>query len=78
MNVALAATSGSRLDNSEAVGKIYTRKDGYMEYIVNSMKEMEIIINHFNNYPLITPQGKNYLIINYLNQDLVGSAYKKK
>ena len=44
------------------VGKIYTRKDGYIEYIVNSMKEMEIIINHFNNYPLITQKLSDYKI----------------
>lgn len=44
------------------VGKIYTRKDGYIEYIVNSMKEMEIIINHFNNYPLISQKLSDYKI----------------
>ena len=44
------------------VGKISTRKDGYIEYIVNSMKEMEIIINHFNNYPLITQKLSDYKI----------------
>lgn len=42
------------------VGKIYTRKDGYIEYIVNSKKEMEIIINHFNNYPLIRQKLSDY------------------
>lgn len=43
-----------RIWNFFNVGKIYIRKDGYIEYIVNSMKDMEVIINHFNNYPLIT------------------------
>ena len=44
------------------VGKIYIRKDGYVEYIVNSMKDMEIIVNHFNNYPLITQKLSDYKI----------------
>ena len=44
------------------VGKIYIRKDGYIEYIVNSVKYMEVIINHFNNYPLITPKLSDYKI----------------
>ena len=42
------------------VGKIYTRKDGYVEYIVNSMKGMEVIIAHFNHYPLISAERKKY------------------
>ena len=44
------------------VGKIYIRKDGYIEYIVNSMKDIEVIINHFNNYTLITQKLSDYKI----------------
>ena len=44
------------------VGKIYIRKDGYIEYIVNSVKDMEVIINHFNNYPLIIPKLSDFKI----------------
>lgn len=51
-----------RIWNFINVGKIYTRKDGYIEYIVNSMKDMEVIINHFNNYPLITQKLYDYKI----------------
>jgi hypothetical protein len=51
-----------RIWNFFNVGKIYTRKDGYIEYIVNSMKDMEVIINHFNNYPLITQKLSDYKI----------------
>jgi hypothetical protein len=51
-----------RILNFFNVGKIYTRKDGYIEYIVNSMKDMEVIINHFNNYPLITQKFSDYKI----------------
>lgn len=51
-----------RIFNFFNVGKIYTRKDGYIEYIVNSMKDMEIIKNHFDNYPLITQKLSDYKI----------------
>jgi hypothetical protein len=54
------------------VGKIYIRKDGYIEYIVNSMKDLEVIINHFNHYPLITQKLSDYkifvLVFEYLKQ----------
>jgi hypothetical protein len=36
------------------VGNITTRKDGYIEYIVSSKKDLEVVINHFDSYPLIT------------------------
>ena len=51
-----------RIKNFFKVGKIYIRKDGYIEYIVNSVKDMEVIINHFNNYPLITTKLSDYKI----------------
>jgi hypothetical protein len=49
-----------RIFNFFYVGQIYIRKDGYIEYIVNSMKDIEVIINHFNNYPLITQKLSDY------------------
>lgn len=36
------------------VGTITVRTDGYIQYRVSSLKELELIINHFDNYPLIT------------------------
>jgi len=51
-----------RILNFFNVGKIYTRKDGYIEYIVNPMKDMQVIINHFNNYPLISQKFSDYKI----------------
>ncbi len=51
-----------RILNFFNVGKVYTRKDGYVEYIVNSMKDMEVIIDHFNNYPLISQKFSDYKI----------------
>jgi hypothetical protein len=35
-------------------GKITVRKDGYIEFIVTFIKHLEVIINHFEKYPLIT------------------------
>src|SRR5689334_23918200 len=55
--LACALRSAQKLCNFFNVGKIYIRKDGYVDYIVNSMKDIEVIIDHFNNYPLITAQA---------------------
>jgi hypothetical protein len=44
------------------LGKIYIRKDGYIEYVVNSIKDIQVIIHHFNNYPLITQKLSDYKI----------------
>jgi len=55
------------------VGKIYIRKDGYIDYIVNSIKDIEVIIDHFNNYPLITQKLSDYKIFK-----LVFKYIKKK
>ena len=41
-------------------GAIYTRKDGYVDYVVTSKKDLEIIVNHFDNYPLITQKFSDY------------------
>jgi hypothetical protein len=51
-----------KISNFFNVGKIYIRKDGYIEYIVNSIKDIEVIIDHFNNYPLITQKLYDYKI----------------
>jgi len=51
-----------KISNFFNVGKIYIRKDGYIEYIVNSIKDIEVIIDHFNNYPLITQKLSDYKI----------------
>jgi multisubunit Na+/H+ antiporter MnhF subunit len=36
------------------IGNITTRKDGYIEFIVSSKKDIEVLIKHFDTYPLIT------------------------
>lgn len=50
------------------VGNITLGKE-LCQYRVTSIKDLEIIINHFENYPLITLllRKKNGLIISYLN-----------
>lgn len=42
------------------VGNIYTRKEGHVEYVVSSLKDIEVIINHFDSYPLITHKWSDY------------------
>jgi len=42
------------------VGNITIRKNGYVEYIVSSKKDIEVIINHFDSYPLITQKWSDY------------------
>jgi hypothetical protein len=60
------------ISNFFNVGKVYLRKDGYVDYIVNSMKDIEVIINHFNNYPLITQKLSDYklfkLVFEYIKK----------
>ena len=69
--------------NVVACLKIYTRKDGYIEYIVNSMKEMEIIkartksAHHFNNYPLISQKLSDYKIFKLVGVPLKLIKQKK-
>lgn len=41
-------------------GNIIIRKDGYIEYLVFSIKDLEVIINHFEKYPLITQKWSDY------------------
>ena len=41
-------------------GAIYARKDGYVDYVVTSKKDLEIIVNHFDNYFLITQKFSDY------------------
>jgi hypothetical protein len=44
------------------VGKI--RKNGInsVQYIVESIQELQLIVNHFDNYPLVTEKASDYLI----------------
>jgi len=42
------------------IGNIIIRKDGYVEFIVSSKKDLEILINHFESYPLLTQKWSDY------------------
>ena len=44
------------------VGNIYTRKDDTCVYLVQSIKDLAIIIGHFDKYPLITQKQADYLL----------------
>jgi hypothetical protein len=49
--------------NSFGVGKIYKRGISGIHYKVQSVEELEVIINHFDSYPLITQKYADYLLL---------------
>jgi hypothetical protein len=38
------------------------KKDNYIEYLVNSVKDLEVIINHFDKFPLVTKKKADYIL----------------
>lgn len=42
------------------IGNITIRKDSYVEFIVSSKKDIEILIKHFDSYPLLTQKWSDY------------------
>jgi len=44
------------------VGKIRTNGINSVQYVVESIQELQVIVNHFNNYPLVTAKASDYLI----------------
>jgi hypothetical protein len=44
------------------VGNITYRKDGYVEFIVSSIKDIKVLIDHFDSYPLLTQKWADYQI----------------
>jgi hypothetical protein len=42
------------------IGNITIRKDSYVEFIVSSKKDIEILIKHFESYPLLTQKWSDY------------------
>lgn len=52
------------------VGGIYKQGPESIKYVVGSRNDLEVIINHFDNYPLITLllRKKNLQIFYYLNK----------
>jgi NADH:ubiquinone oxidoreductase subunit 2 (subunit N) len=43
-------------------GTIYIIKEGYIDYIVSSIKDLEVFINHFEKYPLISQKLSDYVL----------------
>ena len=48
--------------NTLMVGKIRTNGINSVQYVVESIQELQVIVNHFNNYPLVTAKASDYLI----------------
>jgi hypothetical protein len=44
------------------VGKIITNGKNSVQYVVESVKELQIIVDHFNKYPLVTEKASDFLI----------------
>ena len=44
------------------VGNIYSRKNGTCVYLIQSIKDLAVIINHFDKYSLITKKQADYLL----------------
>ena len=44
------------------VGNVFSRKDDICVYLVQSVKDLAVIINHFDKYPLITKKQADYLL----------------
>lgn len=54
------------------VGKIYKHGENSLQYRVSSLKDLKVIIEHFDKYPLITQKKADYLlfkeVVNLLKQ----------
>lgn len=49
------------IKNFFGVGEFYTKTSDSVIYTVKSMKDLTVIINHFDKYPLITEKGADYI-----------------
>jgi hypothetical protein len=50
------------IQNTLKVGKIRKSELNSVQYVVESVKELQVIIDHFDKYPLITEKVNDYLI----------------
>ena len=44
------------------VGKIRKSGENCVQYVVESIKELVVIVNHFDNYPLVTAKVSDFLL----------------
>jgi len=50
------------IQNTFGVGKIYKQGPEAIQYIVGSIKDFTVIVNHLNNYSLITKKSGDFLL----------------
>jgi len=44
------------------IGKIRKSGENSVQYVVESFKELQVIVNHFDNYPLVTAKVSDFLL----------------
>ena len=79
--VALACSEGSIHKKDKAIleqmvnylgaGKISVLAENSTLFRVESIKDLEVVINHFDKYPLLSHAIKNLRIISFLNMHLI-------
>jgi hypothetical protein len=52
----------NRIAKFFGVGKVYTDGARSIQYVVQTVKDLEVIISHFDNYPLITQKKGDYIL----------------
>ena len=50
-----------KIQASLGVGAIYTKEKSY-NYMVQSLKDINVIVNHFEKYPLLTKKREDFLL----------------
>jgi hypothetical protein len=50
------------IKNTLMVGKIRTNGKNSVQYVVESIKELQVIVDHFNKYPFVTEKASDFLI----------------
>jgi len=50
------------IKNYFGVGKIYDQGPEAIQYLVGSIEDLTVIVNHLNKYPLITKKSSDFLL----------------
>jgi hypothetical protein len=51
--------------NYFGVGKVYVLAENSVLFRIESIKDLEAVINHFDKYPLLTQKFKDYLLFKH-------------
>lgn len=51
-----------KIQSALGVGKIHKHGENSVQFRVESIKELQIVINHFDNYPLVSAKGVDYTL----------------